>query len=216
MSKDQILAYQPDKYRRRTTVEPGDISDNAPILASADTQEAAIQQPSASSASPTTISHKVTAGHTLTSIPSKYGVQAADIRSANNLRRNAVRVGQVLTINGVDPEIAAAARKDNPNNMLADNSAKEQKVAAEPEPQTRQQTQAQKKTEAAANPTKSSKTKETAKNTNNSAKKSTPKKQKQTIHTIKSGENLGRIAKKYGVTVDAIKKANPSTASGKT
>lgn len=38
----------------------------------------------------------------------------------------------------------------------------------------------------------------------------TPAKPKTTSHTVKSGENLSSIAKKNGVTVDQLKKANPS------
>ncbi|MDE6378905.1 MAG: LysM peptidoglycan-binding domain-containing protein [Muribaculaceae bacterium] len=207
MSHDQILSYQADKYRRRTTVQPGKASEEAPVLASADNQEPVGQQLPEASGSPTTLSHKVIAGETLTSIAAKYGVQAADIRSANNLRRNAVRVGQVLTINGVDPALAASARKEAADNMLAaDDTRKKasETSAAQTQSQTRQESQTQKKETAQAS-AKNSKKKETAQA---QAKKQTAKKQKQTVHTIKSGENLGRIAKKYGVTVEAIKKAN--------
>ncbi len=211
MSHDQILSYQADKYRRRTTVTPGKASDSTPVLANNDSQNSADQQLPSASASPTTVSHKVVAGETLTSIAAKYGVQAADIRSTNNLRRNAVRVGQVLTINGVDPNLAAASRKEANANMLAANAKQQQteeSSASQTQAQTRQTQQKATKTqqkEIASNSSKNSKKKETA---NASTKKSSSKKPKQTTHTIKSGENLGRIAKKYGVTVDAIKKAN--------
>ncbi len=210
MSHDQIIGYQPDKYRRRTTVQPGQPVDESQVLAAADTDDDAAQDIAATPASTTTVSHKVVAGETLTSIAAKYGVQAADIRSANNLRRNAVRVGQVLTINDVAPDKAATAREEATANMLAAANAKEQSEAQEapqkPANQTKQQTQAQQKKETATSKsTKNNTKKETAKNT---TKASTAKKSKQTTHTIKSGENLGRIAKKYGVTVDAIKKAN--------
>ena len=201
MSHDQIVSYQADKYRRRTTVQPGKATEEAPLLASDDTLDRDIAE-SVAPVATTTVSHKVVAGETLSSIAEKYGVQAAEIRSANNLRRNAVRVGQVLTINNVAPDKAATAREQATANMIAASNA----VA-----ETSQQTQAQQKKEtAAAASSKNSKKKETAQNTakKNTAKTATAKKSKQTVHTIKSGENLGRIAKKYGVTVDAIKKAN--------
>lgn len=205
MSREQILSYQADKYRRRTTVEPGKASAAEPVLASADAQQTEPQQLPAASGSPATISHKVVAGETLSSIATKYGVQAADIRSANNLRRNAVRVGQVLTINGVDPALAAAARQEANANMMAAADAKDQAAetsADQTQAQIRKNAQQQKK-ETASTPSKNTKKKGTAQA---NQKKTTSK--KQTTHTIKSGENLGRIAKKYGVTVDAIKKAN--------
>ncbi|MDE6056494.1 MAG: LysM peptidoglycan-binding domain-containing protein [Muribaculaceae bacterium] len=138
------------------------------------------------------------AGETLTSIAAKYGVQAADIRTANNLRRNAVRVGQVLTINGVDPEIAASSRKEA--EKLVATVTSETQAPAQTQAQTRQTAKQKKETAAASKTTKAT-----------ASKKQTAaasKKQKATTHTIKSGENLGRIAKKYGVTVEAIKKAN--------
>ena len=204
MSHDQIVGYQADKYRRRTTAQPGKPVDEALLVASTDEsvqEDAALLSDQAPT---TTVSHKVVAGETLSSIADKYGVQPADIRSANNLRRNAVRVGQVLTINNVAPGKAASAREEATANMLA---------ATKTDEQTHQQTQAQQKKETASStPTKAAKKTETAQKTSNSKKNSTQnstaKKSKQTVHTIKSGENLGRIAKKYGVTVDAIKKAN--------
>lgn len=205
MSYDQILAYQADKYRRRTTVEPGQNDEAEPIPASYDQ---AIQNPEAPDSEPaatTTVSHKVVSGETLTSIATKYGVLPADIRSANNLRRNAVRVGQVLTIPGAAPDKAATAREEAAANMMAASNAIDAK-ANEPVSQTsKQQTQSQQKKGTAATTAKNNKKKETA---NNSTKNSQAKKSKPTTHTIKSGENLGRIAKKYGVTVDEIKKAN--------
>lgn len=201
MSHDQILSYQPEKYGRRTAVEPA-TADDAALTASAsqtETSAPATQLPESVApvgSDPTTVAHKVTAGETLTSIAAKYGVQAAEIRSANNLRRNAVRVGQVLTIKNVDPQIAAAARKEAAPELLADNKP----ASDTPQNSSAAQTQAQSKknTQPAASKNNSSKTQ---------AKKSTPK-AKETTHTIKSGENLGKIARKYGVTVDQIKKAN--------
>ncbi len=205
MSYDQIVAYQADKYGRRITAEPGQASEADQLLTSADQSGQEAEDFSIAPASSTTVSHKVAKGETLTSIATKYGVQVADIRSANNLRRNAVRVGQVLTINGVAPDKAASAREEATANMLA---SQEQ---AQEATQSSQQTQAQKK---AQNPTSknSHKKDSTQASTKNSKKKATQtttaKKAKTTTHTIKSGENLGRIAKRYGVSVDEIKKAN--------
>ena len=198
MSHDQILSYQADKYGRRTTVEPGSApKGEAASLAAAEPADALDQMP-ASTAATGSVTHKVAAGETLTSIAAKYGVQAADIRTANNLRRNAVRVGQVLTINGVDPEIAASSRKEA--EKLVATVTSETQAPAQTQAQTRQTAKQKKETAAASKTTKAT-----------ASKKQTAaasKKQKATTHTIKNGENLGRIAKKYGVTVEAIKKAN--------
>lgn len=218
MSHDEILSYQAGKYARRTAAEPGDSFDNEPALAANDTP--AVEAPAATkpAAAPTSVSHKVAAGETLNSIAAKYGVAAADIRSANNLRRNAVRVGQVLTINGVTAPDKAADRSTAQKEaeqlvamVAADNTPVEEPAAPAKAPaQTRQTTQQKAETPA---PAKKNTKKETAqdskkKNSTKTQASTKKQKQKQTTHTIKNGENLGRIAKKYGTTVEAIKKAN--------
>lgn len=185
MSHDQILAYDSEKYSHRLTVEPGVIAADAQpasAAASPDQDLATIARNAATSDGPTTVTHKVAKGETLASIADKYGVQPSEIRTANNLRRNAVRQGQVLTINNVAPEKAAAA----------------QLLTAQAEPEAAQSS--------SYTPAKAS-SKATAKNSKN--KKSSKKTAaKATTHKIRTGDNLGKIAKKYGVTVDAIKKAN--------
>lgn len=209
MSHDQILAYQPDKYRQRTNVQPATASANA----SKDDDAFATAEPAGNdipvaSLSPTTVSHKVVAGETLNSIAAKYGVQAADIRSANNLRRSAVRVGQVLTINNVSPEIAAAAKEEMDKlvaMVVADNSVAPQPSAPQAQTQAQSKQTPASKTNSSVSKT-SSKSQTASKSSSKTSQKSTAK--KATTHKIQSGENLGRIAKKYGVTVDAIKKAN--------
>ncbi len=199
MSHDQILAYQADKYQRRTNVEPASISDSSQDLASAEPASQSSVTPAAQSGKPATVSHKVASGETLSSIAAKYGVQAADIRSANNLRRNAVRVGQVLTINNVAPELAeAASQESEAASLVAAVSAAEQPT---PATTTRTQPKTPSKTSATKSNTKSG-------SASKSSHKTTSTRSKQTTHSIKSGETLSRIAKKYGVTVDAIKKAN--------
>lgn len=188
MSHDQIAGYQADKYRHRTTVQPGQPVDESLVVSAAEAENSDAEALPAADAPTTTVSHKVVAGETLSSIAEKYGVLPTDIRTANNLRRNAVRVGQVLTIKGVAPDKAATAREEATANMLA---------ASQTANETAAQTQAQQKKETAK-----------ASSKKKSSKSSSAKKSKQTVHTIKNGENLGRIAKKYGVTVEAIKKAN--------
>lgn len=196
MSHDQILSYQPEKYGRRTAVEPASASDQTPLVAAAQqdnftpVETQLPESPASRSQEPATVTHKVTAGETLASIATKYGVQAADIRSANNLRRNAVRVGQVLTIKNVAPQYLPDSTQNADAPLLAEETPKQQAAPA---------SQPQAKKPAAASSSKTPAKSATAKKA--SAKKAT-------THTIKSGENLGKIARKYGVTVDQIKKAN--------
>ncbi|MCM1490183.1 MAG: LysM peptidoglycan-binding domain-containing protein [Muribaculum sp.] len=191
MSHDQILAYEADKYAHRLTVEPGaapqaDATEHSGQ--NADNDLAAVTRNSVAkdfeAGAPVTVSHKVTKGETLASIAAKYGVQASEIRSTNGLRRNAVRVGQILTIANVAPDKAAEVQTQE----IAESNRPDDKPAVE----TKKQTPVKKET--ASRKSKSKSTKASS--------------GKATTHTIKSGENLGKIARKYGVTVDAIKKAN--------
>ena len=198
MSRDQILAYNAEKYAHRETVEPGDLPASGEPAAHVNSiaedftiadNEAA--HPVAATA-PGTVTHKVAKGEDLNSIAARYGVQASEIRSANKLRRNAVRVGQILVINNVAPEKMAA-----------------QQPQIQPAPQEQPAAQEVKKTQTPAKQTQTAaKPKTTSKSTTSSTKKKTDKTAKATTHNIKSGESLSTIARKYGVTVDALKKAN--------
>lgn len=196
MSHDQIISYEAEKYGRRTSVEPGAADAAAPEK---DAQSEAADRDLADMAkkkvaddftkgSPVTVTHKVAKGETLASIAQKYGVQASEIRSTNGLRRNAVRVGQILTIANVAPDMAEAARTSE---LLA----QEETADNAPAVQAPAKTSSKKKT------SDSSKNSKTSKSKKSSAGKAT-------THKIKSGDNLGKIARKYGVTVEAIKKAN--------
>lgn len=184
MSHDQILSYQADKYERRMYAEPG-----VPVLAAAEETTAGVTpaadaEPSETTGGPVTVNHKVAKGETLASIAQKYGVAAADIRTANSLRRNAVRVGQVLVINNVPADKANTAKAEPAPDLLAadDIPAVEEQKA----------------------PAKKKSKQSTSKNKKNNKKKSN----KSSVHKIKNGETLGGIARKYGVSVSAIKKAN--------
>ena len=197
MSHDQILSYQAEKYARRPTVEPGVIDPALLADSSADPDDEPLPQEPVqkkvaddfSTSSHVTVTHKVAKGETLASIAQKYGVQAAEIRSTNGLRRNAVRVGQVLTVANVAPDKAKAAQTAE---VLAQADRKE----TAPADAAPARSAAKTKNASAASSSKNSK--------NASAKKSG----KATTHKIKSGDNLGKIARQYGVSVADIKKAN--------
>ncbi|MBO5445459.1 MAG: LysM peptidoglycan-binding domain-containing protein [Muribaculaceae bacterium] len=181
MSHDQIVGYEAEKYSRRLTAEPG-LPETAALEPEPSAEEQlpeAQPEKTASAGGAVTVTHKVAKGETLSSIADKYGVSAADIRTANSLRRNAVRVGQMLTINDVAPDKAAVAKQAPEPALVASND----KPAVAPKKAPAKKKEAPKK-----------------------SKKNT--RSKSTTHKIKSGENLGSIARKYGTTVSAIKKAN--------
>lgn len=143
----------------------------------------------------TTVYHKVKRGETLKSIADQYGVTAQSIRSANNLSSSRVRTGKTLKIVVVkkvylDPEVAAAAADSTA--VAADSAS----VAAS------EQAAAQPATPAPAQHTNAN---NSNRRNNNNSSASVPK---YTTYTVKSGDTLGKIAKKHNTTVAAIKKAN--------
>lgn len=198
VSEVQIKEYEAEKYARRDVVEPGDMpsdsytmsdpqaaptDDGTMMLVADNTPAEEPAQPArtrrqTTGASP--VVHKVAAGETLASIAETYGVEPADIKKWNNLRRNSVRVGQQLRIAAASSQQAAVTETQAP---------------------VRQQSQAVSK----------SKNRQTADNASRNSKKNSKKREKQakpTQHSIKNGENLTVIAKKYGVSIDELKKAN--------
>ncbi|MDE6399590.1 MAG: LysM peptidoglycan-binding domain-containing protein, partial [Muribaculaceae bacterium] len=173
-------------YGKRSVVEPGEVPNDA-MLAVEETEiwpedtgeeDVAI---AAAQGRKSVIVHKVAAGESLASIAEKYGVSPADIKKGNNLRRNAVRVGQQLRISTAMPGEATLADARNTNTAHA-----------------KTQTTSKKATTANNSSQKSATTKK--------AKASGP-----VTHKIRNGESLSTISKKYGVSVEAIKKANGMT-----
>lgn len=202
LSEKEILAYNADKYRRRETVLPGgeavaeetlspeidDVYDENLMLTASrpetGDEEIAVAAGAAAGADQkalTTVVHTVAAGETLDQIAQLYGADKAAIKTDNNLRRSAVRVGQQLKIRTSKPEVAAE-RRETAAASTSKTPAKTTTKAAAASAQTRQQSAAKKQ---AAKPV---------------------------THTVKSGENLTVIAKRHGVTVDQLKKANGITS----
>lgn len=189
LSEEEIIAHDAEKYAIRETVEPGDLASTAetdfaqeeepaPSLAQEE-QDLAMVKSAASARGTRTITHKVTAGETLASIANNYGVEQADIKEWNSLRRNAVRTGQQLKILIPDENAGDLADASSPAELSAP-AADKQKASA----------------------SKSSK--------KSSSKKSKKKASKPSTYTVSSGDNLEKIAKKNGVTVSQLRKANPN------
>lgn len=108
MSENDIRNYDSDKYSQRTVVDPGEVPADA-LVAVEDTEIWAEPLIAKQSSDTTTsqkslVIHKVKAGESLASIAELYQVTPEEIKSANNLRRNAVRVGQQLRISTSAPQ----------------------------------------------------------------------------------------------------------------
>jgi len=169
MSEDSIIAYNADRYARRTIVEPADGSGDGVRAI--------------------TKVHRVKRGETMSKIASRYGVTVADIKKWNKLRSSKVKRGQKLKIKTfeavrVEPESRQKAEAVNQPETAADSLATDTTatVAAQSEPEVVRQ-------QAPKAP----------------AKANTPKTR---IHRVRKGETLWKIAQKYGVTVNALQKAN--------
>lgn len=138
MSEGDILNFEKEKYSLRGTVEPGEIQGDA-LAVVEDTEiwgdNPGNQTQNTSSGEPQTIIHKVKAGETLASIAKTYEVTPEEIKKTNNLRRNAVRVGQQLRIVTSSPQAVmestvATVTKPKPTTTPAKTTPKKQQPAA--------------------------------------------------------------------------------------
>ncbi|MDE5842170.1 MAG: transglycosylase SLT domain-containing protein [Muribaculaceae bacterium] len=220
MSEPEILAYEAAKYARRVNAAPGDLyvdetieAGDDPLLASsgsnAGDDEEAVEDdlPSAppartnSSMNPSarTVTHTVAPNETINDIAERYRVKVADIRSWNSLRRNAVRPGQKLRIETTvaDAQLAANTKSSAQSRQVQSAPNNNSQAAAAPSSASRQQ----KKAETASSSS-------TKKNTRQQTARQTQKAATPVNHEIKSGESLSVIARKHGVTVEELKRAN--------
>lgn len=195
MSEEDILNYESEKYGRRIEVEPGvrpdyDVAEtveetqddtyaqlaDAPTLRADSGNTTQTSTPALTSKATT---HKVKPGESLADIAALYNVSPEDIKSWNNLRRNAVRTGQTLRINGVQ--------------AVPSNAPVAEPAPAYTQPKAEKTTVAKKTSTEAQSSNKKSKAAATPKTTE---------------HKLVSGDNLTSLAKKYGVTVEDLKRAN--------
>lgn len=202
MSENDIRNYEAERYARRDEATPGVVSDekndgqpaaaevaenteeNTAELTDAD-NEVAEEVPAAParekgvpSAKRHTVTHKVAQGETLAQIAELYDVTPAEIRQWNSLRRNAVRPGQLL-------RVETAANSQGSREQAS--NARRQSTTQKQQPAPTQKQSSKKRS---------------------SQKQSKKAQPKTTNHTVASGETLSSIAKRHGVTVEEIKKAN--------
>lgn len=219
MSEDDILAYNAELYAQRLNAEPGEqptdalaalieketeTVDDTPLEQSPAEQPAPARSTPVKKGSIVTVTHKVNPGESLAVIAQKYDVEPEQIKEWNNLTRNSVRTGQMLRI--------------NTTKALADaNGVKETApVKAETTPRrndswTAQNAPAQQAATPKANSKKNQKKQDVPQETTSKKGKKNKKNREPAApsnHSVKSGENLTVIAKKYNTTVEDLKKAN--------
>lgn len=181
-SEDSIVNHNADLYARRLVVEPNDgkrtVTEDGEYV-----EEMVVKY------------HKVRRNETLNSIAKQYGVSANTIRKTNKIGRK-VKQGQTLRINTYTrrfvPKTESAAITQpsdsslviNANGELVDSLGNIVSTPARVESPKVQQAETPKVQQA-----------------------STPKPVNKN-HTVKSGETLSSISKKYGVTIAQLKSAN--------
>ncbi len=193
MSEDSIVSHDANLYAQRTVVEPTPLDYIDPNMEY--TTKLVVKK------------HKVRRGETLSKIASKYGVTVAELKKWNGLRKNSIARGKVLKINTYQ-RVATGKKK----NVEAQQSAELAQVAdsaaitatTDSVNIAAKEVAAAPVTEAKATP----KVNETAKAKEKPKAKPAPK-QSYRYHTVKRGESLSTIARRYkGVTIADIQRAN--------
>lgn len=225
VNEDSIVNHNAEKYARRGVVEPA-----TGAATGRDSRGEYYDEE-------VTHYHKVARGETLAKIARRYGVTVASIRKNNKVGKS-VKAGQRLKIKTVqrrykpapapepatetaDTVVAAAdtavvagpaAMVDSTATaatVVADAFAAETASETAPEAaRTDSVTTPKAKDTATAKSGTNTKKKDTAR------KKDTAKKPAAVTHTVRKGENLNKIARRYGTTVQAIKKANGLKTDG--
>lgn len=220
MSEKRIVDYDAELYARRSHVEPG--TTDVPVAptgdnglanlaeASKQTLNAEVNQEIAQTQVTEHMvvkTHTVSRGESLRDIARQYGVSATDIKRWNKLRRGKVKEGDELKIEVFErvspddvkvvaaPEVAQVTPQELRENLGG---------AA----QTQQGAETKADTAAATTKAANTATKAAAPKTQTKAAASKTAAPKTTTYKVKSGDNLGAIAAKFGTTVSAIQAAN--------
>lgn len=224
MSEDSIIAHDAAKYTRRTVVEPA-------------TGTTVTREDGDYIITETTKYHKVKKGETFNSIAKKYGVTVKSIKSINKIKslKRGATIKIVVTertlkpqeVDITEPPTAADSIADNtacpdsisgidPNDAENDSimmaAARAAAAGGTPAPtpesenaaEAAQETQAIAQTQPEPEPQPAPR-QETPK----------PKKNQPVYHTVRSGESVAKIAKKYGTTTAKVLKLNNLTAKSK-
>lgn len=219
MSEKAIIDYDAQLYARRTHAEPGESSTPVIIGDNGDANLAMMQQQSTNAGDNKEVAlinermvrktHIVARGENIRDIARQYGVSATDIKRWNHLRRGKVKEGDELVIEvyeRVAPDNVTVSKREEIASVNSASGSTHTNTSEAPVTVTgganRHATSASGNNAPAKSttPAKPKPEKSAA-----PAKSNTPK---TTVHKVKSGESLDKIAKKYGSTVADIQAAN--------
>ena len=199
-NEDSIANHNATLYARRNIVEPANGSVQGSDNKGRYVDELVVKY------------HKVAKGETLSKIARKYGVTVASIRKSNGMsRKKKVQRGQRLKINTYQrryiKEEPAVATAEVEFAAVADSTAVERSLELGLENCADTLQQVNPASQAPQIATEQPKAKPQPK-----AKTKSPK---TTRHKVRKGESLDKIAKRYGITLAALKAANPKVKSDK-
>ncbi|MDO4320229.1 MAG: LysM peptidoglycan-binding domain-containing protein [Bacteroidales bacterium] len=202
-NEDSIVNHNADKYARRDVVEPANGNISGSDSKGEYVEELVVKY------------HTVRKGETLSSIARKYGVTQASIKQANGIRK--ARRGQRLRINTYkrkyieQPKVAVETSVQTVEQT--DTTSPATTAVETPDTIAPRSTQERQVSEAMTGSVANASRHESVQSKPVASTKSKSKDNKQqaattTTHKVRKGENLSKIAKKYGVTIEALRQAN--------
>lgn len=205
-NEDSIVNHDAEKYSRRSVVEPA--SEGS--VSGSDSQGEYVDEL-------VTFYHTVKRGETLSKIARRYGVSVSSIRKINKIGKT-VKRGKRLKIQTYKrkyiekPKVEETVADSTELNVPAPVAVPTDSVATAPADSmtvNNSQAVANAFSEAEAKAeTIREKEKQKEKPDWKQKTEKPSRKQKTTVHTVKRGENLFKIAKRNGTTVDEIKRLN--------
>ncbi len=193
VSEDQIKGHEAERYARRDVVEPGDMpSESSVEMEMADPSAADVRQTIAADNLPAEEPARPARQTPAAGKPATHKVAAGET------------LASIAALYGVTP-----AEVKRWNNLRRNSVRVGQQLRVAVDAQAETSVSADSSVPASRQQVSSAKAKRQSKSASSSKKgKKSRKKAKPTQHSIKNGENLTVIAKKYGVSVDEIKRAN--------
>lgn len=192
-NEDSIVNHNASRYSRRDVVEPA----SSLTFTGSDSKGEYIEEQ-------TIKYHTVARNENLTSIAKKYGVTVSSLRQNNKIGKN-VRRGQKLKIVSVERRYQEAdIQPDSIADLAGETSIAMSDSISAPVVDTPSDSIMSGDNNATVVP------EQVVAPTQKTEKKATPT-AKPSSHKVVSGDTLSKISRRYGVTIDAIKKANGMT-----